>query len=56
MTHNNQKPEAKSRKAPTRVGSGDLLGGVDSSSKCDNSEEVALQTFLFRRKPLLPVG
>jgi excisionase family DNA binding protein len=33
-----------------------LLRLVDSSLKCDNSEEVALQTFLFRRKPLLPVG
>src|ERR1035437_210551 len=29
---------------------------VDSSPKCDNSKEVAPQTFLFRRKPLLPVG
>jgi len=29
------------------------IAGVDSSSKCDNSEETAAQTFLFRRKPLL---
>jgi hypothetical protein len=33
-----------------------LLGGVDSTSKCDKSEEAAAQTFLFRRKPHLTVG
>src|ERR1035437_2282401 len=37
-------------------GGGGQSVGVDSSLKCDNSEEVALRTFLFRRKPLLPVG
>jgi hypothetical protein len=33
-----------------------LLCGVDSTSKCDKSEEPALQTFLFRRKPHLPMA
>jgi hypothetical protein len=42
--------------APTAVGSGELLGMVHSSSKCDKSEEGAAQTFLFRRKPLLPMA
>ena len=29
---------------------------VDSSCQCDKSEEADLQTFLFRRKPLLPMA
>jgi hypothetical protein len=29
---------------------------VDSSSKCDKSEEAGAQTFLFRRKPHLPMA
>jgi hypothetical protein len=33
-----------------------MLGMVDSSCKCDKSQAAARQTFLFRRKPLLPVG
>jgi hypothetical protein len=32
------------------------IGLVDSSCKCDKSEEAAAQTFLFRRKPLLPMA
>jgi hypothetical protein len=38
------------------VGSGGLLGVVDSTSKCDKSEGVAPQTFLFRRKPPLSMA
>jgi hypothetical protein len=40
-----------------RDGNAEVIGEkVDSSCQCDKSEEAARQTFLFRRKPLLPVG
>jgi hypothetical protein len=33
-----------------------IQGLVDSTSKCDKSEEGAAQTFLFRRKPHVPMA